>query len=140
MSVSSALLALTALIVIAAIAGAVWRVRDGRLRAGAGAMDVSDLGVAVGRISLVQFSTETCSRCPQVRRMLQDVAATRPDVDHVDVDLTDRPDLASRHRVLSTPTTFLIGAEGQLLARFIGAPRRGDVEAALAGPVLQETA
>lgn len=102
-------------------------------------MDLSDLGVAPGRVSLVQFSTETCTRCPQVRRMLQGVVAAHDDVDHVDVDLTHRPDLARRHRVLSTPTTFLIGADESLVARFNGSPRRADIESALAElPALQE--
>lgn len=135
---SSALIAVAALVAVAVVAGVIWRVRDGRRRAGAGAVDLSDLGVA-GRVSLLQFSTETCTRCPQVRRMLQSVAAAHEGVDHVEVDLTHRPDLARRHRVLSTPTTFLIGADDTLIARFNGAPRRADIESALAGlPALQE--
>lgn len=140
MPLSSALIALAVLVAVAILAGAVWRVRDGRRRDGSSsAVDLSDLGIAPGRVSLVQFSTETCTRCPQVRRMLQGVAAAHEGVDHVDVDLTRRPDLARRHRVLSTPTTFLIGADQALVARFTGAPRRGDIESALAElPALQE--
>jgi len=139
MPLSSALIAVVALVTVAVIAGVVWRVRDGRRRAGAGAIDLSGLGVARGRVSLVQFSTETCTRCPQVRRMLQGIAAAHDGVDHVDVDLTHRPDLARRHRVLSTPTTFLIGTDDSLIARFTGAPRRADIESALAElPALQE--
>lgn len=139
MPLSSALIALAALVAVAVITGVIWRVRDGRRRAGSGAIDLTDLGVTSGRISLVQFSTETCTRCPQVRRMLQGVAAGHDGVDHIDVDLTHRPDLARRHRVLSTPTTFLIGADDTLIARFNGAPRRADIESALTGlPALQE--
>ena len=139
MPLPSALIALAALVAVAVIAGLLWRARDGRRRAGADAIDLTDLGVTSGRISLVQFSTETCARCPQVRRMLQGVAAAHTGVDHVDVDLTHRPDLARRHRVLSTPTTFLIGTDDTLIARFIGAPRRSDIESTLAElPALQE--
>ncbi|HTN56619.1 MAG TPA: thioredoxin family protein [Microbacterium sp.] len=140
MPLSAALLSLSALVAIAVVAGVIWRARDGRRRSGStSAVDLTDLGVTAGRVSLVQFSTETCSRCPQVRRMLQGVAAAHDGVDHVDIDLTHRPDLARRHRVLSTPTTFLIGADESLVARFAGAPRRADVESALAElPTLQE--
>ncbi|MGN7976708.1 MAG: hypothetical protein BGN97_04690 [Microbacterium sp. 69-10] len=139
MSPIPALLVLAALVVIAAAAGVVWRARDGRRRGGSDVVDLTDLGVTAGRVTLVQFGTETCARCPQVRRMLQGIASALPAVDHVDVDLTHRPDLARAHRVLSTPTTFLIGADAVLVARFNGVPRRADVEAALSElPVLQE--
>ena len=139
MSPILALLVLGALVVIAAVAGVVWRARDGRRRRGSDVVDLTDLGVTPGRVTLVQFGTETCARCPQVRRMLQGIASALPAVDHVDVDLTHRPDLARAHRVLSTPTTFLIGADAVLAARFNGVPRRADVEAALSElPVLQE--
>ena len=139
MPLSSALIALVALVAVAVVAGVIWRLRDRRRRDGSGAVDLADLGVTPGRVSLVQFSTETCTRCPQVRRMLQAVAAGHHGVDLIDVDLTHRPDLARRHRVLSTPTTFLIGTDETLIARFNGAPRRVDIESALAGlPALQE--
>lgn len=140
MSVSSALIALAALLGLAVLAGVVWRVGDGRRRGGAGTVDLAGLGVVPGRVTLVQFSTQTCARCPQVRRMLQGIASARADLDHVDVDLTHRPDLSVRHRVLSTPTTFVIGADAALVARFTGVPRRADVEAALSElPRTQET-
>lgn len=135
-----ALLVLTALVAAAVLIGVVWRARDGRRSAGSDAVDLHDLGVTPGRTALVQFSTETCARCPQVRRMLREVASTRPDVDYIDVDLTARPDLARRHHVLTTPTTFLIAADATVTARFTGAPRRGDVDAALDElPTLQVT-
>jgi thiol-disulfide isomerase/thioredoxin len=134
-----ALVVLAALVAVAVVVGVVWRARDGRRRRGADAVDLTDLGVTTGRVTLVQFGTETCARCPQVRRMLQGIASALPHVDHVDVDLTHRPDLARRHHVLSTPTTFLIGTDAALAARFDGVPRRADVEAALSElPVLQE--
>lgn len=139
MPLSSALIALAALVVVAVATGVIWRAGDGRRRSGADAVDLTDLGVASGRVTLVQFSTETCARCPQVRRMLQGIATAHPGVDHADVDLTHRPDLAARHRVLSTPTTFVIGADGALVARFTGAPRPADVEDVLSElPVLEE--
>lgn len=82
--------------------------------------------------TLVQFSTETCSRCPGVRRMLQGVAADRTGVVHVEVDLTHRADLAERFHVLQTPTTFILDGHGVVQARFGGAPTRATIETELA--------
>ncbi|UNK69526.1 thioredoxin family protein [Microbacterium sp. H1-D42] len=139
MPLASALLVIAALVVIAAILGVVWRVRDGRRRRGAGTIDLSELGGRPGRLALVQFSTETCSRCPQVRRMLRSAASDRPSVDVLDVDLTHRPDLAARHHVLSTPTTLVVDADSRVTSRFVGVPRPADLAAALdALPALQE--
>lgn len=134
-----ALLILGALVAAAVVVGVLWRLQDGRRRRGTGTVDVSALGIPSGAISLVLFSTETCSRCPQVRRMLQSVASVHPGVEVVDVDLTHRPDVAARHRVLSTPTVLLVGEDAVVTARFVGVPRREDVEAVLSErPVLQE--
>ncbi|SJN32567.1 putative thioredoxin [Microbacterium esteraromaticum] len=127
------------LVIVAAVAGITWQARDGRRRRGGGTVDVRDLGVVPGRVALVQFGTETCARCPQVRRMLRSVVATRSRIELIEVDLTHRPDLARRYQVLTTPTTFLVGADATVLARFHGAPRRDHVEEALAElPALQE--
>lgn len=131
MPLASALLAVAALVAVAVIGGVVWRLLDGRRRRGDGVVDATTLGLPSGRDALVLFSTEICSRCPQVRRMLQSIASEHPNVALVDVDLTHRPDVASAHRVLSTPTTFVISAEGHVTARFIGVPQRADVTAAL---------
>ncbi|GAA3925692.1 thioredoxin family protein [Microbacterium soli] len=141
MPLTSALLVVMALSVLAVVLGVIWRARDGRRRSGVDtpSADLAELGATAGRVALVQFSTDTCARCPQVRRMLQGIAADHPGVDHVDVDLTHRPDLARRHRVLSTPTVFLVDSRTTVAARFVGAPRRADVEAALTElSVLQE--
>ena len=88
---------------------------------------------AFGRsATLLQFSTELCTRCPQVRRLLGEVAAASEGIAHVEVDLTHRPDLSSRYRVLQTPTTFVIDRSGAVHARFHGVPQRHAIAEALA--------
>ena len=137
----TALLMAGALLALTVAAGLLWRLRDGRRRRATGAVDVESLGLRSERAALVLFSTETCSRCPQVRRMLRGLASERGGIDVHDVDLTHRPDLASENRVLSTPTTLLVGPDALIVARFVGVPRREDVIAALDElPALQETA
>lgn len=134
----SPLLALTivaALLVLAAVIGVVLRRRDGRRREGGTVrFDPQDAGSAVlgDRATLVQFSTEMCTRCPQVRRLLRGYTEDHDGVSHVEVDLTHRPDLSARYRVLQTPTTFVVDHSGAVLARFHGVPQRDALTHALA--------
>lgn len=137
MPLSTALIIAAALLVVAVAAGLLWRGFDGRRRSGAGRkVRTSDLDLTAlaERTTIVLFSTETCARCPQVRRMLRGIADERDGVEQVDVDLTHRPDLASRYGILQTPTTFLVSPTGDVTARFSGVPRPADIQAALAGP------
>lgn len=124
-----------ALIALATAAGLLLRARDGRRRGGGRLrFDPADAGVGGlgAHATLVQFSTEMCARCPQVRQMLSSYVVEQDGVHHVEVDLTHRPDLASRYRVLQTPTTFVVDASGAVLARFPGVPQRDALTDALA--------
>lgn len=135
MSPAIALVIVGALLVLAAIIGVVLRRRDGRRRDGG---DLrfdprdGDSGTLGDRATLVQFSTEMCARCPQVRRLLRDHAEAYEGVRHVEVDLTHRPDLSARYHVLQTPTTFVVDHSGAVLTRFHGVPQRDAVADALA--------
>lgn len=141
MSVPAALLITAAVLVIAIGAGLFLRSREGRTRSGGSlrvrAEDVA--GPLAPGATLVQFSTEFCARCPQVRRMLGTIASGYDDVTHAEIDLTNRNDLATRYHVLQTPTTFLVDATGAVLSRWGGVPERRTVESALDSiPALQE--
>ncbi|KQQ95600.1 hypothetical protein ASF62_03585 [Leifsonia sp. Leaf325] len=74
--------------------------------------------------TLLQFSTEFCSRCPQTRVVLGAIAGEHVGVRHLDVDLTHRPDIARRYNVLQTPTTLILDGRGTVRARVGGAPDR----------------
>lgn len=78
--------------------------------------------------TLLQFSTELCSRCPGVHRTLAAVADSRPGVSHLDIDLTHRPDIAKHFHVLQTPTTLVLDADGVVQTRFGGIPNREVLE------------
>lgn len=135
MSPAVALAAVAALVVLGVLAGFAVRRREGRLRdGGALRFDPADAkGAALGSsATLVQFSTETCARCPQVRRLLGAYAAADADLAHIEIDLTHRPDLSARYRVLQTPTTFVLDATGVVRARFAGIPAHEHLTRALA--------
>ena len=131
MPVLPALVAALALVAAASVIGFVLRSRSGRVRHGSGdtvrAADVAAGAPFGDRATLVQFSTEFCSRCPQTRTLLSEVAASRHGVVHLDVDLTHRPDLARRFSVLQTPTTLVLDGNGAVRARIGGAPRRTEL-------------
>ncbi|PRB64983.1 thioredoxin family protein [Microbacterium sp. MYb45] len=125
MSPALALGVAVVLIALATIIGIVLRRRDGRRRDGGTLrFDPADVVSAElgSRATLVQFSTEMCARCPQVRRLLHDYASGHDGLAHVEVDLTHRPDLSARYRVLQTPTTFLVDGSGAVRARIHGVP------------------
>ncbi|MGO2682919.1 MAG: thioredoxin family protein [Microbacterium sp.] len=130
MPFSAVLLIVGAVVLLAVAAGVILRAQDGRRRSG-GTVRVlaGDLpgGTPTASVTLVQFSTELCARCPQVRRLLSEIATDRG-IGHVEVDLTNRRDLASRYQVLQTPTTFLIDAAGVVLSRWGGVPDRRSIE------------
>ena len=83
------------------------------------------------RATLLQFSTEVCAPCRATARVLGDLADRPRSVEHVDLDVTHRPDLAARYRVLQTPTTLILDSDGAVRARIGGAVRRDLVVAEL---------
>ncbi|WZH36963.1 MAG: thioredoxin family protein [Microbacterium enclense] len=132
MDLALALVIVTALLAVTVVAGVLWKRGQGRVRAVDSDERVDPRVLGAGPLgataTLVQFSTEMCSRCPGVHRMLAAVADERPGVSHLDVDLTHRPDLAKTFRVLQTPTTLLVDPTGTTRGRFGGPPTRADVE------------
>lgn len=123
----------TAVIVLAALVaastgiGLVWHVFDGRVgrRSGREVVRADEVGAtALGsRATLLQLSTTVCAPCRTAHRVLGTIAKERFSVKHVDVDLEQRPDLATRFGVLQTPTTLILDSRGRVRARIGGAPR-----------------
>ena len=122
---------LVGLVALSTVLGLVWRSRNGRVRAVSG--DIVRLPEVPldARATLLQFSTEVCAPCVPTRRVLSQIAATTEGVNHVDLDLTYRPDIAAQFNVLQTPTTLILDRAGRIRARIGGAPRPADVRAAL---------
>jgi hypothetical protein len=84
---------------------------------------------SLGRTAtLLQFSTELCSRCPGVHRTLAEVADGRDGVRHLDIDVTHRPDIAKHFHILQTPTTLVLDGDGVVQTRFGGVPNRDVLE------------
>lgn len=103
------------------------RGRDGDKRLGA-----AELGERLGeRATLVQFSSAFCAPCRATRRVLTEVAGMVPGVTHVEIDAEEHLDLVRRLDILKTPTVLVLDADGRIVRRATGQPRKADVIAAL---------
>jgi thiol-disulfide isomerase/thioredoxin len=138
------LLACAGALLLATAVGFGWRARNGRVRErapGPGAaaereLTAAELGLTLGtRATLVQFSSAFCAPCRATRRILSEVAGMVDGVSHVEIDAESRLDLVRRLDVRRTPTTFVLGPNGQITHRASGQPRKADVIAALGAVV-----
>ncbi|MCK8437403.1 thioredoxin family protein [Streptomyces sp. D2-8] len=95
-------------------------------------LDAAELGAELGeRATLVQFSSAFCAPCRATRRVLGEVAAVVPGVTHVEIDAEAHLDLVRRLDILKTPTVLVLDADGHVVRRATGQPRKADVIAAL---------
>ncbi len=142
MDLVPALVAGLGLPLAALAAGFAWRARDGRVRtlaatdpaaADASRRDAAELGLSGDRLgvhaTVVQFSTEYCSRCPATARALGELAGGYDGVRHVEIDLTREPALADRFHVTQTPTILVLDAAGRAAGRVAGVPRSTELRA-----------
>jgi thioredoxin-like negative regulator of GroEL len=128
------LIVLLVVLAAASAAGLRMRARSGRFRAQAAALTEADLGASLGeRATLVQFSSEFCAYCGPTRQVLAEIARSRDGVALVEIDAAQRMDLAKRLNVFSTPTVFVLAADGSIAQRASGQPRKADVLAAVSG-------
>ncbi|MFJ8467590.1 thioredoxin family protein [Streptomyces swartbergensis] len=116
--------------------GVLQRRRSGRVRVrgrdDGKRLDAADLGADLGaRATLVQFSSAFCAPCRATRRVLGEVAGMVPGVTHVEIDAEAHLDLVRRLDILKTPTVLVLDADGRVVRRATGQPRKADVIAAL---------
>lgn len=122
-------------LVLGGIAGLVMRVLNGRVRVTEKARALPEQVTAVldqaADITLVQISTTFCTRCPQARAVLSTLAESTEGLRHVDLDVTDQPEVAQALGVLRTPTTLAFTSDGRELLRVGGVPKGSELLDAL---------
>ncbi|MFC3571913.1 thioredoxin family protein [Streptomyces yaanensis] len=125
-----------AVLVSASAYGVLHRRRSGRVRVrgrdGGKRLGAAELGQRLGeRATLVQFSSAFCAPCRATRRTLAEVAGMVPGVSHVEIDAEQRLELVRELDILKTPTVLVLDADGRIVRRATGQPRKADVIAAL---------
>jgi len=66
-------------------------------------------------------------------RVLEEVSASTDGIAHIEIDAEQRLDLVGELGITRTPTVLVLDGSGVVRSRMVGAPRRQDVLAALAG-------
>ena len=134
MNLENRLIIILVLLAFAATVGLIWKSQSGRthrVRSGE-QVDLKRLSaekagkpvVKFGKkATLLQFSTEMCSVCVQTSRVLGELEKQTPGLVHIEVDVTNRLDLASHFKVLQTPTTLILDNTGRVISRISGAPK-----------------
>ncbi|GIG25177.1 TlpA family protein disulfide reductase [Cellulomonas denverensis] len=96
-------------------------------------LTAGDLGAPLGeRLTFLQFSTGFCAPCRAARRVLQRVVDTSEGVAHIEVDVADHAELATRFAVTATPLVVLLDPDGTPVARLAGVPTLAQARTALA--------
>ncbi|MFD7655276.1 TlpA family protein disulfide reductase [Actinosynnema sp. NPDC059797] len=92
---------------------------------------VRDLLDARASVTLVQLSTSFCTTCKRTRALLGDLADRTRGLRHVELDVTDLPEVARDLGVLRAPTTLALDRAGAELLRVGGVPEPGELAEAL---------
>jgi thiol-disulfide isomerase/thioredoxin len=121
---------------LASAYGVLQRRRSGRVRVrgrdDGKRLGAAELGTSLGeRATLVQFSSAFCAPCRATRRVLGEVAEMVAGVTHVEIDAEEHLALVRELDILKTPTVLVLDADGRVVRRATGQPRKADVLAAL---------
>ena len=128
------LLIIIGVLAVASLAYLWWTRRQGvvQIVEVPGALSSETLGAKRGyRATFVQFSTPICAKCPPTARLLQRIAAEHENVAHIEIDASERLDLARELDIMRTPTTLVLNSDGLVVARMSGAPNEHQAREAL---------
>ena len=127
------------LLALAVAAGLVWRSRSGKARQikGGEQIDLDEIGAVKNgvpvtkfgqKVTFLQFSSEFCTACRQTAKLYGELEQVHPEILHIEVDITNRTDLANKFNILQTPTTLVLDARGRVTSRIGGAVKQQTIE------------
>jgi len=139
MNLSSQLIAVLGLLALATIAGLIWKAKTGTAKrvANGEVIDLKEIGAIKDgqpvtsfgeRVTFLQFSSEVCSQCAQTARLFHELEAQHDDILHIEVDITNRLDLANKFNILQTPTTLVLDKNGVVTSRIGGAAKSQTIQ------------
>jgi thiol-disulfide isomerase/thioredoxin len=138
MSLEFRLILIASLVLLATLIGLAWRLTTGRAKkiSSGEKVDLAELGaVKNGRpvtslttkVTFLQFSSDYCVFCGPTARMFGELEQADSNVTHLEVNITNRLDLANKYNVLQTPTTLVLDRKGFIKSRIGGAPKQQTV-------------
>jgi thiol-disulfide isomerase/thioredoxin len=116
-------------LVVGLVFGVVSRARNGRVRVTADKPGhslpepVSALLDQAADVTLVQISTTFCAPCRHAKAVLTALADKTDGLRHVELDVTEQPEVAQSLGILRTPTTLALTGDGRELLRIGGVPK-----------------
>jgi thiol-disulfide isomerase/thioredoxin len=127
------------LVAVASAAGLIWKARTGTAKkvSSGEVIDLSEIAAVKDgkpvtrfgeRVTFLQFSSEVCSQCAQTARLFRELEAQHDDILHLEVDITNRLDLANKFNILQTPTTLVLDKNGVITSRIGGAAKSQTIQ------------
>ena len=127
------------LLALAIAAGLIWRARTGKAKkiSGGEQINLAEIGAIKDgqpvtefgqKVTFLQFSSEFCAACRQTAKLYSELESVHPEILHIEVDITNRTDLANKFNILQTPTTLVLDSRGRVTSRIGGAVKQQTIE------------
>ena len=139
MSIEARLALVLGLLALGIVAGLIWRSRTGRAKnvQSGELINLAEIGATKNgvpvtqfgkKVTFLQFSSEFCTACRQTARLYGELEQVHPEILHIEIDITNRVDLANKFNILQTPTTLVLDSHGRVTSRIGGAVKQQTIE------------
>ncbi|MFT0848191.1 thioredoxin family protein [Actinomycetaceae bacterium L2_0104] len=85
-----------------------------------------------GAVQFILFSSSFCGSCRRTRQILDTAARLVPEIEVIELNVADEPEIAEHEAIASTPTVILRDATGTQIFRSAGVPNLNQVLAVAA--------
>ncbi len=92
--------------------------------------DRRDVDVREAGPLLVEFTSPYCHECQRARPLLE-AASAEHDASLAVIDARERPDLASKYSIRTTPTILVVDPSGKVTSGWLAKPPKHDLNTAL---------
>ena len=127
------------LLALSVAAGLIWRARTGRAKrvTKGEIINLAEIGAVKNgqpvtkfgqKVTFLQFSSEFCTACRQTAKLYSELEKVHPEILHIEVDITNRVDLANKFNILQTPTTLVLDSRGRVTSRIGGAVKQQTIQ------------
>jgi thiol-disulfide isomerase/thioredoxin len=127
------------LLALGVAAGLIWQASRGKARkvSGGEQINLAEIGAIKDgkpvtqfgqKVTFLQFSSEFCTACRQTAKLYSELEKVHPEILHIEVDITNRIDLANKFNILQTPTTLVLDSRGRVTSRIGGAAKQQTIQ------------